>query len=453
MPGASSRWLQQVGYRAYSDVVFPLALAAALPLMLLKRKRRVTLPARLGLRGWPRPDEGGEPIWFHALSVGELLSAQRTIEAVCDARSGHPIYLSVSTLAGFEIARERLGEQVDALFYFPYDCSWVVTRSIDAVRPAVFVLVESDIWPHFMNALGRRGVPSLLVNGRISSRSLRFYKRWHEVFVPTMRQFRWVYPQSEFEAERFREAGVPPRAIRRCGNLKFDVVVGDGAPTPAALAARLALTEGAPVLVVGSTHPGEEALVRDAYRELRAEWPDLVLVLAPREPTRAREVLSLFEMSGGAELLSALENAAAGSAPSVVVVDRIGILRSLYGLADVAFVGGSLVRAGGHNPIEPAAWGKPVVFGPDMEDFPDVSRWLVEAGGGFQVPDAAGLAERCRALLAAPAAAREAGAAARSVVDRHRGTTRALVGDILSLLPASRAMPESLPGMSQRSAG
>ncbi len=442
MPGASVRWLQRIGYRAYADVAFPLTLAATLPLQLLKRKRRETLFARFGLRGWPRPDEGLEPIWFHALSVGEMLSAERVIEALCDAQPGRPVFLSVSTLAGFELARERLGERVDALFYFPYDCSWVVGRSIEAVRPAAFVLVESDIWPHFMAALGRRGVPSLLVNGRLSSRSLRFYTRWRAIFVPTMRQFRWVYPQSEFEADRFGEAGVPSGAIRRCGNLKFDVDVDKGGTKPATLAARLAVPSGARVLVAGSTHPGEEALVRDAYRELRVAQPDLVLILAPREPDRAREVVALFE-GDGARVLSALEDRSddAGIRASVVVVDRIGVLRSLYGLADVAFVGGSLVQAGGHNPIEPAAWGKPVVFGPDMEDFPDVSRWLIEAGGGFQVGDAAGLAQRCRALLTDRRAAREAGTAARAVVDRHRGTTRALVEDILSLLPMAHAAP------------
>ena len=426
---------QVIALRAYQLgmlVLVPALLAAGLPIVLAKRKRRGTVLPRLGWQRYPRaPNHARGPVWVHALSVGELLSAARLIRETKRAIGDRPLYVSVSTLSAFELVHAELAGDVDGIFYFPYDVAFAVNGALRAIRPSVFVLVETDIWPGFLATLRARRIPSMLVNARLSTRTHRNYARWRVLIQPSFAAFKWVYPQSPREARRFIEVGLAPRAIRRCGNLKFDVC--DPMPTAARIAplrASLAFSPATAVLLAGSTHPGEESQLRDAYLRLRARHANLVLVLVPRHPDRAQEVRSVFRHDGlDIALYSELPRAAA----SVLIVDRIGLLSRLYAIADVAFVGGSLVERGGHNPIEPAVHGKPVLFGPDMSDFLEVSHWLTEAGGAIQVADSNELARACAALLGDPARARSMGRIAREVVQEHSGMTAAVVRDIVEL--------------------
>jgi 3-deoxy-D-manno-octulosonic-acid transferase len=432
------RWHQRVIlaiYRAGFSVVVLLFVVLLFPFWLLIPKRRKTVLKRLGWQDYPGPAQPSRrPVWIHALSVGEVLSAGSLIENVRRVIEDRPLYLSVSTSSAFAIATERFSRFCDGLFYFPYDVVFSVRRCLNRVEPALFVLVETDIWPGFIAELRRRQIPCLLVNGRLSPDSFRMYESLRVLFQPAFNTFRWVYPQSPGEAERFLALGLEPARLRSTGNLKFDVALSvPGEEALSALRQELNIPLDSPVLIAGSTHPGEEEMIRAVFLRLREEFPTLRLILVPRRPERGAEVLSLFRNDGvEVSLLSQPK----GSPPVVVVVDRMGYLSRLYALAAVAVVGGSFAPKGGQNPIEPAACGKPVLFGPDMHDFPDVSRWLVDAGGAVQVANEEEVYAECRRLLADPQQARIMGDRARRVVTENQGTTVKIVQAIVSVAQA-----------------
>lgn len=429
------RWHQRVilaSYRAGFTLTVLVFTIFLFPFWLLIPKRRKTILKRLGWQDYPQPAKlPRRPVWIHALSVGEVLSAGSLIENVRRAITDRPLYLSVSTFSGFAIATERFSRFCDGLFYFPYDVTFSVTRSLNQVKPALFVLVETDIWPGFLAELRRRQIPCLLVNGRLSRESFRAYRFLRVLFEPAFNTFRWVYPQSPGEAERFLALGLEPARLRSTGNLKFDVALSvPGEDALAALRRELNLTFDSRVVIAGSTHPGEEEMIRSVFIRLREEFPHLRLILVPRRPERGAEVLSLFQNDG---VEGSLLSQPKGSTPMVVVVDRMGYLSRIYALADIAVVGGSFVPKGGQNPIEPAACGKPILFGPDMHDFPDVSQWLLAAGGAVQVRNEQELYAECRRLLADPSQARIMGDRARRVVTENQGTTAKIVQDIVNV--------------------
>lgn len=429
-------WRQRIALALYR-VFYPLAIllfVILFPLWIFSAKRRKTLFKRLGWQGYPQaPQSALKPVWIHALSIGELLSAGSLIEHLRrELGEARPLYLSVSTLSAFAIATQRFSQFCDGLFYFPYDVPFSVRRCLNKVDPATFILIETDIWPGMLTEIGRRRIPSLLVNGRLSLESFRLYRMLPALFQPAFNAFQGIYPQSPREADQFRAVGLEPARVRSAGNLKFDVALS--IPEEDALAAlrrECHLPSDARVLIAGSTHQGEEEMVRSCFLRLRDEFPTLRLILVPRRPERGAEVLELFREDG---IETALFSQPAHSMPVVIVIDRIGYLSRLYALADVAVVGGSFVPKGGQNPIEPAACGKPVVFGPDMQDFPDVSRWLLEAGGAVQARDEADLYATCQRLLANPQDARMMGDRARRMVTDNQGTTVKIVRDIMNVL-------------------
>lgn len=429
-----------LAYLAVFNLLAPPVLLPCLPFLLLIRKRRKTIFQRLGFESYPTSDRStAKPVWVHALSVGELLSCVPLIRELRDHLPGKRLLLSVSTLTAHEIAAEKLGVYVDGLFYFPYDFLPAVRKCVDRVRPALFLLVETDIWPGFLAEMRRNAIPCLLLNARLSPRSLQFSRMISHLLLPAFDTFQRIYPQSAEEAKRFVSLGLKPEKIQRPGNLKFDLA--GGFPSPELIMGMrqsLNIRDEDRVLLAGSTHPGEEVMLRSAFIDLRQCSPGLKLVIVPRHPDRAAEIERLFHHdSFGVRLLSQ------GVPPhtDVIVVDCMGLLGSLYALADVAFVGGSLVKKGGQNPIEPAAAGKPVLFGPDMSDFPDVSRILIEAGGAIQVQDARELTEQCARLLGKPELAMEIGRRARFAVVEHQGISRTLAADIAAFLDRIEARP------------
>jgi 3-deoxy-D-manno-octulosonic-acid transferase len=429
------RWHQQVIlgiYRAGFTLAVFLYVVLLFPVWVLTTKRRKTLLKRLGWQDYPQAVHSPhKPVWIHALSVGEVLSAGSLIEQVRRALGDRPLYLSVSTLSAYAIATERFSRFCDGLFYFPYDVVFAVTRCLNQVEPALFVLVETDIWPGFLSELRRRQIPCLLVNGRLSRESFRAYRFLRVLFEPAFNTFRWVYPQSSGEADRFLALGLEPVRLRSTGNLKFDVALTiPGEDALVALRQELNIPSESRVVIAGSTHPGEEEMIRSVFLRLREEFPHLRLILVPRRPERGAEVLNLFRNDG---VEASLLSKPTGSTPVVVVIDRMGYLSRLYALADIAVVGGSFVPKGGQNPIEPAACGKPILFGLDMHDFPDVSRWLSDAGGAVQVRNEQELYAECRRLLADPQQARMVGDRARRIVTDNQGTTVKIVRDIMSV--------------------
>jgi 3-deoxy-D-manno-octulosonic-acid transferase len=422
----------------FYNFVLHLALAAAapvlLPLILLIPRRRRTVLQRLGLADRPprmpvRADAHQRPVWVHALSVGEVISAVPLVRQLARELKGRKIVFSVSTLTGFQIAQQQLPAAVSALFFFPYDLPFSIRRTVDRVRPGIVVIVESDLWPNFLTYLTDHGVPVVLVNARLSEKSLRGYGRFPLFTRRVLGRLAAVCTQSRRDAARFRALGVPWQRLAVTGNLKFDQ------PAPALSAEqaagwrrRLFLPQGVPTIVAGSTHPGEEELLLAAFSKLKADLPEARLIVAPRKPERAAEVVRLFQTAGlRAHALGDLAGQNHSAPWAVAVVDTLGLLRTLYALADISVIGGSFTPLGGHNPLEPAACAKPVIFGRDMSNFSEVSRLLLAAGGAAQVLDAPGLYRQAADLLKDPLRARKMGQQAAAVFNANKGAVKRTV--------------------------
>ncbi len=403
----------------YNLLLHP-ALALGVPLALASAKRRRTLGPRLGLEPPPRIRRPGRPLWIHALSVGEVLSAVSLVAALRCRHPRRPMVFSTTTVTGQQIARRRIAGLVDGIFYFPCDLPMVIGARLRQIRPAGIVLVETDLWPNFLRAAA--AIPTALVNARLSARSFAGYRRARALVSPMLQGLAAVAVQSPADADRFRALGVDPAKLRVAGNLKYDQPIpSDPAAQGRTMRRLLQTTPEAPVLVAGSTHPGEEEILAAACPRWRQRFVDMVCVVAPRDPRRAGEVMRRFARRG----LTACRwsDLAVGRhrGQAVVVVDRMGVLARLYAAADLAFVGGSLVPRGGHNPLEPAAYARPVIYGPDMSDFRPVAEELEAAGGAIRVADGEGLAVAGERLLADRSLAVRIGAQARRVMAAHQG--------------------------------
>jgi 3-deoxy-D-manno-octulosonic-acid transferase len=289
------------------------------------------------------------------------------------------------------------------------------------VEPAIVIIVESDIWPNFLFEMKKRNVPVILVNARLSRRSYSGYKRFLFFFKKLFLSFSKICVQSSEDAHRFSLLGIPPDRIIITGNIKFDQQY-DFADSEEMnkLRQSLRIRPSQKILLAGSTHCGEEAILLDAFSRLKKKYPDFILVIVPRNPDRAKSVRRICGSAGFfAVTMSELEEKKAGQ--DVIVVDRIGILKMLYSIADITFVGGSLVNCGGHNPLEPAAFSRPIIFGSDMSDFADISDMLVESGGAVSVNDAEGIYNIVSELLADNHKAGEMGSMAFKVFNANKG--------------------------------
>ncbi len=373
------------------------------PMVCGREKHRRGFSKRVFAESLPPADAVGRGlggrIWIHALSVGEVISAVPFVESLCRKHGPDSLIFTASTRTGVETAQRVIAPLVAGVRYFPYDVVWCVKRAIARFAPRRVVIVETDIWPNFLWQLKRRGVPVYLVNARLSDRSWRGYWRVRWLMSPLLAIFERICVQTESDRRRFRALGVVDDNLKVVGNLKFDQEpMALSVDDLQRLSRQLALPAGRPVWLAGSTHPGEEEIILKAYRRVEADGLAPVLIVVPRDPGRAGHVRRIFTRSGiAAATMSQTERQ---SQPSqVVVVDRIGVLRSICALADVAFVGGSLVDAGGHNPLEPAAAGTPVLFGPHTGDFRWICRTLLDAKGAIRVHDDAELAQAVSRLI------------------------------------------------------
>lgn len=384
-------------YNIFVFLFLLMGLPVLFPLAILSEKRRKTVWHRLGITRPetretmpPLGNSHPKPIWVHALSVGEVLSAEPLLLGLKKRFSGHPLFLTVSTQTGYEIAQKQLKALVATIRFFPFDLPFSVKRAIRSIDPSLVVIVETDIWPNFMAELQQRSIPALLVNARLSERSLRGYKRLSFFFRPVFSGFTRICVQSELDAGRFVQLGIAPDRICLTGNMKFDRK--QTTPSPEMLSMlrkKLAIFPNQPVIIAGSTHDGEEEILLRGVCQLKKQWPSLLMILVPRDPKRAIPVSRLAESLGlGSITLTSIKKSRPEIPLDVVVVDEMGMLRDLYAIADIAYVGGSLVPCSGHNPLEPAACGKPILFGPDMRDFSSISRSLETAGGAIRIQDA-----------------------------------------------------------------
>jgi len=381
-------------------------------------------------------------IWIHAVSVGETLSVRPLIR---DLRQRYPrlrIFLSTTTMTGQQLARRSVPD-VDAVFYFPLDFAFVVRRTLDLVRPRLFLMMETEIWPHLLRECHRRGVKTAIVNGRLSSRSYPRYRLVRPLMRRVLAHVDRFCVQSEESARRFIDLGADPARVTVTGSLKFDSLDVPVAAADVRVRDRVVryfrVPASRPVVVAGSTMRGEEAAILRAFRKLKAAQPGALLVLAPRHPERFDDVEQICREEGFRTVRRSELPVDAEPRADIVVLDTIGELARVYQVATVAFVGGSLVPTGGHNILEPAVFGKPVVFGPHMQNFAEIAEAFVTHEAGVQVRSAGDLETALVDLVADPVRRARLGAAARALVEANRGAKDRTIAALGALLPVEGA--------------
>lgn len=392
-------------------------------------------------------------IWLHALSVGETVSALPLLRALRQRYPRATLVLSSSTRAGAARALADGAGLFDRHLVLPYDLPWLSARLVRELRPDLFILVETDFWPNLLGALRASGARLMLVNGRLSAASWHYYRWLRPLLRPLcFAPFSLLAMQSAAEAERLCKLGVDPARVGVMGNLKYPAAQASTGQVKKLTGTDLGLAPDGMIWVAGSTHAGEEEVILRAFRRLRDEFPRLSLVLAPRRVERAAALAAgagcragLYSelKSAAVEKMAAEAEVAAGAAATreaaagmeVIIVDRYGELPTLYALADVVFIGGSLVPAGGHNPLEAAVWQKKIFFGPHMDDFAEISQDLLAVGGACRVADEEELLRSLRRCLADPAQRAAAGQqAGELLVSRGRGVIEAhllAIGELL----------------------
>ena len=389
---------------------------------------------------------GPGSFWFHAVSVGEVLSAVELIRRVRTAQPNAEIFVSVSTLAGREVADRRLPGLANAVFYAPLDYRSVIRRVLRRLRPAVVVVLETEIWPNLYRESKRAGASLMVVNGRISDRALPRYRRWRGFFQHVLRWPDAILVQSEQDSERYLTAGAPAERVRVAGNLKYDF-------TPPSVGSAPDLG-GEPIWIAASTtapvepgDPDEDDVVIEAFQRISVHYPSLLLVLAPRRPERFSVVAEKLEQAG-VSFVRRSDGAPNPDLPGVLLLDSIGELAGLFERATVVFMGGTLPRRGGHNILEPAYFGKPVIVGPHMENFAEIMQEFSAADAVVRIDGPDALAGAVEALLENPARAAEIGAQARALAMAKRGTADRIVQQLLAA--ADDSVPDPLHTLEAR---
>ncbi|MBM3749783.1 MAG: 3-deoxy-D-manno-octulosonic acid transferase [Acidimicrobiia bacterium] len=427
-------------YALYSLAILVLAVAL-FPWFLYQALRHGKYVSSVGQRMGVLPVsfnlDGDESIWIHAVSVGEALTVRALLP---DLRKQYPdlkIFLSTTTITGQQIARERLTE-VDAVFYFPFDLPVFVNRTMRLVRPRLFIMMETEIWPNLLRACKRDGVRTLMVNGRISSRSYPRYRMARGFFRQVLAHVDQCCMQSDESARRIIDIGADPSRVTVTGSLKFESL-----ESPSAAAGRGAgrvlrffrMTEGRSVVMAASTLKGEEPPVLAAFAAVRRTHPATMLIVAPRKPERFDEAEALARAEGYRVVRRSSLVVDSEPQADVVILDTIGELAHLFQVATAVFVGGSLIDHGGHNILEPAVHGKPIVFGPYMSNFAEIAQTFLDAGAAVQVGSPAELATALVRLVSDPAECARLGASARTLVEANRGARPKTLAAVAALLP------------------
>ncbi len=360
-------------------------------------------------------------IWIHALSVGEVISSLPLVRALSRKYPERDIVFSVTTSQGMEIARDELQGEVKRLLTMPLDFWWSIRRTVYSINPSLFVLVETDIWPGLIFHLKKRGTKALLVNGRISPRTLMRYRRFRAFIRAVLDSFESCLMQSDLDRHRLLEIGLKEDKVKTVGNIKFD---RDWTPMDEKEYKQwldaLNLSPEDDLWVAGSTHRGEEDIILDVFLRLHKLFPALRLIIAPREIDRAGEVERLVSGKGLSAILRK-DLPHKRKSCDVLILDTLGELERIYGIAQISFVGGSLEPIGGHNLLEPASFGKPVLFGPHTHNFVQMSQLIVEAGGGRCVTDGEALFETMKEILSDPKISDSMGQRAREFVELNKG--------------------------------
>jgi len=418
--------------------IYRILVAGLLPLVIpvlkirdrLRGKRRPSFSGRFAR---DLPDLPTGCIWLHAVSVGEVEIARRLVRELEALGSEYPVMVTVTTATGLDLARRTMGDTVTVI-PCPLDLPGALGRVFDAARPCALVVVETELWPEMLYQAGRRGVPTAVINARLSDSSFRSYRRVRPLLRPLLEPVSMVLARSPADAERFSELGVPRAKICTAGNIKYDL---EPDPSPLAWIEAVRSVAGErPIIVAGSTMEGEETVVLDTVSRLDAAGQPVLLVLAPRHPERFEAVADLVTRRGlGLTRRSGSEPPT--DATEVFLLDTIGELARAYRASAVAFIGGSLAPTGGHNPLEPAVWGVPVLSGPHIHNFVEVYDEMTAAGAARLVSDGDELAAALVHWLDNPVEASGAGEAGRLVVEINRGATALTAKAVLDLAGGS----------------
>ncbi len=417
------------------------------------------------------PSPGSGSIWVHAVSVGETLAVLPLVKELRQLYPDRRIFLSHVTPAGRQASEVKLPD-VEGRFYLPLDWRWATDRAVARVRPALLVVVETELWPNLLRAARQSGAKIALVNARLSERSFRGYRVARPFMKRVLENIDWIGAQSAGDAERFLKLGAPPERVEVSGNVKFDAAASGLGNRDSGLATRdsgkdkedpifqflnpkprnsksiSGLDNGtkspipipetrvpspesrAPIFVAASTMPGEEALLLPTWSAIRQIYPKALMIVAPRHPARGDQVAQLLSSNGLSFVRrTAIRNGQSREAPEVeiLLLDTIGELAGIFAFADLVFMGGSLVPTGGHNLLEPAYWSKPILFGPHMQNFRDVTSLFLNAGAAVQVRDAAEFEAVALKLLADEPRRNRMGKAARALLDREAGATERIL--------------------------
>lgn len=381
----------------------------------LKERLALNLPKRLLKK---------DNIWVHALSVGEVLSAVPLVAQLKAVFPDKDIVFSVSTRSGLKLAKEKLSGQVARIVTLPLDAWWCVRRVMNYVQPSVFILVETDLWPGLLAFLEQKGVNSLLVNGRISPRTLKSYLKAPALVRRMFAPLKYCLMQTHLDRDRLVRLGIDGKKVITTGNIKFDREMASEDPErKAAWLEMLGLNKHMPIWLAGSTHDGEEAVILRIFQDLKKDYPLLRLIIAPRDVGRFQEISSFISSQ---DVVVALRTRVSEqcSPYDVLVLDTVGELGQLYGIGSVAFVGGSLVPIGGHNLLEPADSGIPVIFGPHTHNFELMSELILKAGGALRVQNGTELYDAMKDLLSDSQLRKRMGGKAKSFVSENRGALK-----------------------------
>jgi 3-deoxy-D-manno-octulosonic-acid transferase len=442
-------------YFLYS-LLLALGVVALLPRFIIDAFRHGKYVAGFGERlgRLPPIEAGGRPvIWLHCVSVGEAQAARPLARAILDEFPSHALVVSTTTLTGQRVARDVFRQEAAAVIYFPFDWAWAVRRSLRAVNPSVVLIMETELWPNFLRECRERGVPAAVVNGRLSERSFRRYRLVRRFTKRIVRDLSLALMQTEADAGRMLALGLAPERVFVSGNVKFDALGGSGEEAlTSELRERFQLDGSRPLVLAASTHAPEERIIFDAFNRLR-DAPgnhQARLMIAPRHPERFPEVAQLLKASGLAWSRRSEAASESDRTCDAILLDSIGELRSVYSLAHLVFVGGSLSQTGGHNILEPAAVGACTVTGPHTFNFTAIVRAFLEAEALIQLPPLSeddaprALAETFVELMGNDELRLAVGARARAVMEQNRGATDRTIKLLMTLFHPSSDTPERL---------
>jgi len=418
-----------------------LATAALAPLpiliLLFRRKQRHIFFERCALNYTDSLSNfTRRPFWIHAVSVGEVMASIQLIRELKRRFPEHPVVLSTTTATGNATARAH-AKTADAIIYFPFDFPFIVSCALQRIQPALFLSIETEIWPNLYRALQNRGIPGLIVSGRISEKSFKNYHALRFFFRRVLGTVNHFCMQTQSDADRIISIGAPKDLVSVCGNIKFDLHIPTVPPAERKeMLAHFGLNAEQPILIAASTHRGEEQQVLDAFLEMQKEVPELMLLLAPRHPERFNEAAeTIAALNLNCIRRTALHDGARRTNEPVILLDSIGELVKIYSIGTVIFIGGSLVEGiGGHNPLEPALAGKPVIFGPHMSNFKEIANILTTKQAAFQIDSPAALVAKTLELLRCPDLRASLATAAYDVIQHNSGAVKKIADTVKSVL-------------------